>query len=1054
LSSSWLALCLLTAAAPAARPPWDDPAVIQVGTEKPHATFTAYPTAELARADDPARSPWWKSLAGKWRFRHDDRPAPLPFERREFDDGRWAELPVPSNWQLHGFGVPIFTNVIYPFAFDPRNPSVPHDDNPTGRYRRWFTVPAGWKGRSVFLHFAGVDSAFTVWVNGKKLGYSEDSRTPAEFDVTDALVPGRNLVAVEVYRWSDGAFLEDQDMWRLSGIFRDVVLWSAPPQSLRDFEVRADLDASYRAGTLAVHAVIRNTAARAPALALKLELADAAGKPLVAPRRQPLQPAARSEAAVDLSVALPEVHAWSAETPYLYKALLTLEGPAGAPLQVVPVNVGFRKVEIRDGRILVNGRPVLFKGVNRHEHSPDTGHTVDRASMVRDIELMKQNNINAVRTSHYPNVPEWYDLCDRLGLYVMDEANLETHGFGDDPKNRLANDPAWQPAFVDRVERMVERDKNHPSVVIWSTGNEAGDGPNLAATYQWTKRRDPTRPVHYESSPRFGGSNSDINAYTYRSPDEMLALGRARPQMPFLLNEYAHSMGNSDGGLKEYWDRIYAGSNVRGGFVWDWVEQGIRQPIPEVQRRPGGPTTFIAYGGWWEDALGLHHDGNSCMDGVVTADRAPHPGLGAIKYVYRHLHGTPVDVGAGKVRIKSWYDFINARELVEGRWAVTHDGAVVASGKLPELDLAPGQEREYTLPLPTARPPGELFLDLSFVTRKDTPWARAGHELAWEQWRLPETATSPAPATTAAPPLAISEAGPIVRFTGGPSKPFVLIFDRALGLVTHYSYRGVKLLERGPRPDFWRPMTDNDLGAWHAVAEAARKDLSLDIMVWRHAGASWRVRSVRLERVDAGTARLIVDGELAAVGAAYTMTYTFDGSGQVAIEGAYRPGGRKLPMMPRFGMDLVVSPGLEDLEWYGRGPAETYRDRAFERVGLYRSTVAAAWFGYSRPQENGNKTDVRRVTLTGRDGVGLEAVGQPLLSVGARHVTTADIEGAAYEFQLPRRPETYLNLDLGQMGVGGISSWRADAYPMAPYRLAADRPLSYRYVLRPVDRHR
>jgi beta-galactosidase len=1034
------ALWLWIAAAPSVRPPWDDPAVIQVGADKPHATFTSYPTAALARQADPGKSPWVQSLDGQWRFLHTDSPEPpVAFERPDFDDRRWALLPVPSNWQLHGFGVPIFTNIIYPFAFDPQNPRVPHGDNPTGRYRRWFSVPASWKGRRVFLHFAGVDSAFTVWLNGKKLGYSEDSRTPVELDVTDALTR-RNLLAVEVYRWSDGAFLEDQDMWRLSGIFRSVFLRSAPSQSLRDFEVRTDLDSSFRAGTLHVHAVVRNAAAAT----LELELADAGGKPVYSPRREVIKPSGE----VDFAVAVPEVHTWSAETPYLYRGLLTLKS-GGATLEVVPFNVGFRKVEIRDGRILVNGRPVLFKGMNRHEHSPDTGHTVDRASMIRDIELMKQNNINAVRTSHYPNVPEWYDLCDRFGLYVMDEANLEAHGFGDDPKNRLANDPAWQPAFVDRVERMIERDKNHPSIVIWSTGNEAGEGPNLAAAYQWAKRRDPTRPVHYESSPRFGGSNSDINAYTYRSPDEMLVRARARPQMPFLLNEYAHSMGNSDGGLAEYWDRIYAGSNVRGGFVWDWVEQGLRQPIPERYRRPGGPTTFFAYGGWWEDALGLHHDGNSCMDGVVTADRTPHPGLAALKYVYRYVHATPVDLPAGKVRIKNWYDFINARELVEGRWSVTRDGDVVASGTLPELDLAPGQEREYTVPLsPSGGGTEERFLELSFVTRHDTPWARAGHELGWEQWRLPTGAAAPV-APAAASRLDVVEEGPIVRFTG--AKPFVLVFDRALGVVTHYSYRGVRLLERGPRPDFWRPMTDNDRGAWHAVAAAARTDATLDIMVWRHAADTWRVRDVRVERVDAGTARLIADGELSGVGARYTMTYTVDGNGQVIVSGEYRPGARKVAMMPRFGMELVVSPGLERLEWYGRGPAETYSDRAFERVGLHRSTVAREWFAYSRPQENGNKVDVRRVSFVGAEGVGLEAVGQPLLSVGARHVTTDDIEGAAYDFQLPRRPEIYVNLDLGQMGLGGINSWNAAAYPMGPYRIASDRPHAYRYVLRPVD---
>jgi beta-galactosidase len=1034
------------------RPEWDNPAVLCQNTEKPHVTMMAYPTAQTARSGNRAQSPWFQSLNGRWKFRYSPNPAarPTDFFRTDYDDAKWNGIAVPSNWELQGFGIPIYSNSAYPFSFDRNNPRVPQEDNPVGSYRTSFAIPAGWSGRQVYLHFDGVDSAFYVWVNGQKLGYSEDSRTPAEFNVTRHLKPGGNTLAVEVYRWSDGSYLEDQDMFRLSGIFRDVYLWSTASQHVRDFEIRTDLDESCRDATMKVKASVTNATDAAAAASLTLELLDAAGKAVCAPQTRTIRPPAAGEAAAEFSIAVSNPAKWSTEIPYLYQTLLTLKDASGQVLEVVPAHTGFRKVEIKEGKILINGRPVLFKGVNRHEHSPELGHTVSQAWMIRDIELMKQHNVNAVRTSHYPNTPEWYDLCDRYGLYLIDEANIESHGYGDNPQNRLANDPAWTAAHMDRIERMVERDKNHPSVVIWSLGNEAGDGLNFAAGYQWLKKRDASRPIHYAGSSSRGGPNSDINSTMYTTPAGVAQRAKARPEIPVLLCEYSHAMGNSSGGLKEYWDLFYQNTNARGAFVWDWVDQGYSQPVPAQYRTAAEQKTFFAYGGWWEDKPGVRNDANFCQNGLVAADRTPHPGLKAIKYVYRYIHAVPADLAAGKIKIKNWHDFVNVQDVAEGAWEVTAHGKTVASGKLADLNLAPGEEKEFVLGLPALKGEAgvEYFLNLSFAAKADTLWAKKGHELAWEQWRLPVEAPAASADTARMPPLRMQQSSNLVIFTG---KDFALIFDRLNGYITSYSYQGVKLLERGPLPDFWRAWTDNDFGAWKSVGNAARKDPALDIVVWRNAGASWSVKDVQARALDAGAAQVAVQADLPLAGAKYSMTYTIYGNGDVVVEGSYTPGTQKLAMMPRFGMELVVSPGVEKMTWFGRGPAETYIDRQFERVGLYSSTVGKEWVDYARPQENGNKTDVRWVALTNEKGFGLLAVGAAPLSVAARHVTKSDMERVEYSFQLPRRAETYLNLDFRQMGAGGIDSWSRNAYPMEPYRIPADQPYAYKYRLSPVS---
>ena len=771
-------------------------------------------------------------------------------------------------------------------------------------------------------------------------------------------------------------------------------------------------------------------------------------RPYGKPATSTVEIAAKSETAAELAVPAASPHKWSAEDPYLYQLLLTVKGPAGNVLEVIPQNVGFRRVEIKGGRYLINGRVILIKGVNRHEHSEETAKYVPIESMVKDIKLMKLFNVNAVRTSHYPNSPVWYDLCDRYGIYVMDEANIECHHYGNDPRNRLTNDPDWQIAYLDRVERMVERDKNHASVVFWSMGNESGDGQNAAAAYQWTKQRDPSRPFHYEGTTSHGGSNADINSFMYPTPEAVKRLAARRPEMPLILCEYSHAMGNSNGGLKEYWDIFYSGTNAQGGFVWDWVDQGIRVPIPGEYKANTSAATFLAYGGWWEDKTGIRNDNDFNNNGLVAADRTPHPGLYAIKYVYRNLQVSALDLADGRIKVKNWFDFTNPKDMAQGTWEVKADGRTIASGKLPELDIAPGQEKDINLPMPKidAQPGVEYWLNISFALKHQTAWAPAGHEIAWDQFKLPfsQPKTEGKPATSA---LELKEAGDSATVSG---KGFSVRFDKQAGVLTEYRYQGVTVLERGPVPDFWRAPTNNDRGAWKVFRASAAKNKSLDIELWREAGPRWDVKEVKVDKVDESTVRVAVNAGLPLVGATYTMTYTVHGDGTVQVECSYKPGTDKVAMMPRFGTELVVAPGLENISWYGRGPKETLVDRNFERIGVYRSTVDKEWVEYMRPQENGNKTDVRWVKLTNAAGVGIQATGGAPLNVTARHYTKTDMERAGYTFQMKRHPETYLNIDGAQMGAGGIDSWSPNAYPMTMYRIPSGEERTFSYTLKGV----
>jgi len=1038
-------LSSVTTAARAADPvpEWRNPAALHAGVETPAATMVRYADAATAATLDAAKSPFVQSLNGPWKYHWSATPAQrvANFWKTEFDDSAWTTIPVPSNPEVEGHGIPIYTNIAYPWK--PVNPPLIPDDalNHVSSYRRGFTVPAGWAGREVFLTFDGVNSFFTLWLNGEKLGFSKDSRTPATFRLTPHLRPGENQLAVEVLRWCDGSYLEDQDFWRLSGIFRDVTLWSAPPVQLRDFFVRTPLDAAYRDGRLEIAAEFMNRTAAAQAVTLDVALLDPSGAPVLAGTTPVTTVAAGGVASVTFGAPVPAPRLWSAETPALYTLLLTSKDARGEVLEVVPWRVGFRSVEIRDGRLLVNGRAALFRGVNRHEWDPDRGQVVTRERMIEDIRLMKQANINAVRTCHYPNVPAWYALCDEYGLYVIDEANIESHGMGYGAES-LAKDPAWGPAHLDRTVRMFERDKNHACVIEWSLGNEAGFGENFVRTYRWLKERDPSRPVQYEGDR--GTEVSDVVCPMYPSPESVLAYAALPRTKPFIMVEYAHAMGNSTGDLWAYWRPIYGGApHLQGGYIWDWVDQGLRAPVPAsrtIERLdnpkslPLDPAlgTFFAYGGTFGPA-GVASDGNFCANGLVSADRTPHPGLAEVKKVYQPIQFRAVDLAQATIAVKNWNDFLPAEAWLAAEWRVVADGDVVQQGRLDALALAPREEKTLTVPLAPIEPePGvEYFLEVSFRLKAATPWADAGHEVAWEQFPLPVRAPAAVLAGSAAP-LSVTQDEDRIAVAGAG---FGAVFSARTGLLVSLTSGDTELLAGPLGPYFWRAPVDNDRGSGMPDATPGKTVWDTGGMgLWQQAHESWAAQSVTVRKAADGRVVVAVAGEIRAFHCRQDITWTVLASGDVLVATDWRPSDSPIPELPRFGMRTTLRAGFDRLAWLGKGPQETYWDRQDARVGLYRGTVADQFFNYIKPQETGNKEAVRWLALTDAAGRGVLAIGDPLLSANALHPTSDDLtyptqKGNFYPYQLPARKTVTLNLDLKQRGLGGDQSWGALPHP-------------------------
>jgi beta-galactosidase len=1033
-------------------PDWANPLLTGRNRLAPHATMMIYPDVETAKQveaiasiEDRSKSPWFRSLNGDWKFLWSPSPdeRPMDFFRMDFDDSAWKSIPVPSNIETQGYGVAIYTNVGYPWVKSgerPQPPGIPNFNNHVGSYRRTFEVPQVWNGRRIYIAFDGVNSFFYLWINGERVGMSKDSRTVAEFDITDVVKPGKNQIAIQVFRWNDGSWLEDQDFWRLSGIFRDVYIWSTDKLHIRDFQVTTALDQGYDDSALLIDLAIQNMKTQAEVVTLTAELLNDQGQQatprfgaIIASCNLP----ASQESRCTLTGSVNDVRLWSAEDPYLYRLLLTLKDADGKVIEVIPVNVGFRKVELKEGNLLVNGKRIFIKGTNRHEHHPVRGHYVLPEDMIQDIILMKQNNINAVRTSHYPNTPVWYDLCDCYGIYLVDEANIECHGY-----QRLTNNPLWQAAYMDRTIRMVERDKNHASIIIWSVGNENGWGRNLHATSSWMRQRDAGRLVI--SCEAWQRPNTDVVCPMYSSPR---TLGRYSsrtppPYRPFILIEYAHAMGNSTGDIWSYWSQIYTKPYLQGGYIWDWVDQALLQPVnPNRNGRflsvKAGDKTFWAFGGDFGPE-GTPSDQNFCCNGLVSADRTPHPGLAEVKKVYQNIHIKAIDLAQNKIEIKNGYFFTKLSDLVKGTWTVSADDQVIQAGKIEDLDIEPGKSKQLQIPIDAISPePGvEYFLDVNFVLRDEQSWAPAGHEVAWEQFKLPVEAAAVVADPAKMPSLKLIEQDEIIRVDG---KNFSVTVDRASGFINSMRYNDVELMAEPLVPHLWRAPVDNDRG----------NNMPRRCGIWKTPMGSWEPVLVVAKQPSGQLVQIAVASRIEQVQADYALIYRVYGDGSIVVNVSSQAHRDRLPEIPRFGMRVALPKGFETIRWLGRGPQETYWDRCDARIDLFQGTVDEQYFDYSEPTESGNKVDVRWVALTNDKGIGLLAVGMPLLSVCALHYTAEDLDGPAHNYEVPHRDNVYLNLDWRQMGVGGDNSWGARTHP--EFTLPGNQKYAYTFCLRPYD---
>lgn len=1014
-------------------PDWENPSIFGINREPARATYTPYPDSDSATREG-GQSSMVQSLNGAWKFHWVKRPdlRPADFYKTDFDASAWKDIPVPSNWEMQGYGTPIYTNITYPFKRDfPRVTDTPDDHswtayderNPVGSYRREFTVPEAWAGRETYLLFYGVNSAFYVWINGEKVGYGQDSRMTSEFDVTKYLKPGKNVIAVEVYRWSDGSYIEDQDFWRMSGIFRDVALLSRPPVHVRDFQVQTPLDSSYEDATLKLHVAVQNVGKAQAAATLEEKLLDSEGNTILSAARK-LSVAAGKDGELDLQQPVKSPKKWSAESPALYKLVLTLKDAKGGVLEVIPWNVGFRQSEIKGNQILFNGKKLYIKGVNRHEFDPDLGQVMNRDMMIADIKLMKQNNINAVRTCHYPNVPEWYDLADKYGLYILDESNVESHGYGSNAVQPISNGPEYRAAIVDRFARTIERDKNHASIIGFSMGNEAGYGENFKAAKEWAKAHHPEFYVIYEPGNSVHG---DALSPMYVKPKDIPGYyeeyGKGRP---FFEIEYAHAMGNSTGNFQQYWDLFESQPWAHGGFIWDWVDQGIR-------KKGANGKDFWAYGGDFGDKP---NDDNFNTNGLVLPDRTPHPGLAEVKKSYSSVKVEPVDLPAGKVRIRNKYNFIDLGFL-HGSWVLQEDGKTVQSGDVNTSGIGPLTAKEVELGLKpiTPKPGAEYLLTVTFALADDKPWGPRGSQLAWDQFELPGTKAE-APAT--------AENLPAIKLSEDPddlvvsNDSFSIAIHKMSGAIASYNVGGKELLAAPLEPNFWRPPTDNDRG----------NGMQRRSGVWELASLHRSSSEPRGEQVSPSEVRVTSTSRLPAGNATQTYVYTIHGDGSVDIESTFTPGSQPLPDLPRVGMQMRVVGSLRNAQWYGRGPQENYWDRNLgAAVGVYKSKVEDFWFPYVEPQETGNRTDVRWVTLTDDNGFGLKAKGMPLLSFSAWPFRMSELEheklpvnlGHKHSAEIVYSDDITVNLDYKQMGVGGDDSWGAPTHkefslPAAPYK--------------------
>ena len=1044
---------------------WENYHVLQINREPARAAFTPF----FVQKGDCSMS-----LDGTWKFRWTPVPGEriIDFYQTDFNDKDWKDFPVPANWEVNGYGTPIYVSAGYPFKIDPpRVMGEPKADyttykerNPVGQYRRTFVLPVGWEAdRQTFLCFEGVMSAFYVWINGERVGYSQGSMEPSEFNITDYLKTGENQIALEVYRYSDGSYLEDQDFWRFGGIHRSIHLIHTPDVRMRDYTIRT-LPASagnYKDFILQIDpqfSVYRGMTGKG--YTLQAVLKDVSGKEIVklqgeveeildlehkASRMNEWYPQRGPRKTGRLSAMIKSPERWTAETPYLYKLHLTLQNAEGKVIEQAEQSVGFRTVEINKGQLLINGNPVCFRGVNRHEHDPRTARVMSEERMLQDILLMKQANINAVRTSHYPNVSRWYELCDSLGLYVMDEADIEEHGL----RGTLASTPDWYAAFMDRAVRMAERDKNYPSIVMWSMGNESGYGPNFAAISAWLHDFDPTRPVHYEGAQGVDGNPDPktvdvISRFYTRVKQEYLNPGiaegedkeraenarwerlleiaeRTNDDRPVMTSEYAHSMGNALGNFKEYWDEIYSNPRMLGGFIWDWVDQGIYKELPDGR-------IMVAYGGDFGDKPNLKA---FCFNGLLMSDRETTPKYWEVKKVY-----APVQLAVNNEQLivtnrNHHIDLSQYRCL----WTLTIDGKQKEQGEITLPEVAPGESETITLPAfrslsdkkalnrkgnnsNSTNTLSDCLLKVSIVLKSDALWAKAGHEVTWEQFCLQQGELLSADLINKGA-LQVKEDDKSLSVSG---RGFSVQWEKkAVGSITSLMYNGKEILTQNhfpvqPVTQAFRAPTDNDksFGNWLA------KDWQLhgmDHPLISLESFDHEVRADGAVIVRIRTTNLYKEGNVTT-----TSVYTISSDGVIDLKTTFLPQG-VLPELPRLGLAFCLAPAYNTFTWYGRGPQDNYPDRKTSAAtGLWKGTVAEQYVHYPRPQDSGNKEEVQFLTLTDKrnKGIRVDAV-EDVFSASALHYTAQDLHKETHDCNLKPRPEIILSMDAAVLGLGNSS---------------------------------
>lgn len=1080
------------------KPYWQDIQVVAVNKEKPRSSFMSYADRETALTSRFEKSPYYSLLNGTWKFFFVDSYKDLPQNITDpsVNTSSWDDITVPGNWEVQGHGVAIYTN--HGYEFKPRNPQPPllPEANPVGVYRRDIEIPASWDNRDIYLHIGGAKSGLYVYLNGKEVGYSEDSKNPAEFLINKYLQPGKNVLTLKIFRWSTGSYLECQDFWRMSGIERDVFLWSQPKASIQDFRVVSTLDDTYTNGIFKLAVDLKNHTQETKNLNVGYELLDAKGN-LVTSEANDIWVSPASPQTASFEYDLKNVAPWSAEHPNLYKLLMTIK-EEGKVIEVVPFNVGFRRFEMKqidqvaeDGKpytvLLFNGQPVKFKGVNIHEHNPETGHYVTEELMRKDFELMKQNNINAVRLCHYPQDRKFYELCDEYGLYVYDEANIESHGMYYSLKKggTLGNNPEWLIPHMDRTMNMYERNKNYPSVTFWSLGNEAGNGYNFYQTYLYLKDKEinsMNRPVNYERA--LWEWNTDMYVPQYPSAEWLEEIGRKGSDRPVAPSEYSHAMGNSSGNLWDQWKAIYKYPNLQGGFIWDWVDQGI------LEKDKNG-REYYTYGG--DYGVNAPSDGNFLCNGIVNPDRTPHPAMAEVKYAIKISGLRPIDLANGLFRVTNRFYFTNLKKYMV-HYSVTANNKVVRSGKV-SLDIEPQASKEFTVPVGNLKPQAgtEYFVNFNVTTVEKEPLIPIGHEIACDQFRLP--IESPKKAfKTSGPKLTVSTNGDNLSAS---SSKVNFMFNKKTGIVTSYKVDGTEYFSEGfgIQPNFWRAPTDNDYG----------NGMPKRLQVWKESSKNFNVTDATVT-MDGNNAVVNVNYLLPA-GNLYIVNYTIYPSGAVNVAARFtstdmdaaqtevsestrtatftpgRDAARKEASklnVPRIGVRFRLPASMNQVEYFGRGPAENYLDRnAGSMVGLYKSTAEELYFPYVRPQENGHHTDTRWVSLsTGKKGlliqadntIGFNALRNSIEDFDDEEATglsrqwsnftpeqVANHDEAAAKNVLRRQhhinnitPRDFVEVcvDLKQQGVAGYDSW--GSRPEPAYTLPANREYNWGFTLIPL----